>query len=146
MEGIRPIVVVQQPQKKQNRTLQHAGNVALVTGGVATTGYLAKKANKNFTKMVFKPELPENGKIFKSVDFIPTKIGKVFQKIGEKIFNPNNKLYGKPLQNLKNYLNVHNVHLNKYAKGKAALFLTAGITALGIITAGIYNAGKINAD
>ncbi|MBR1461589.1 hypothetical protein IJ596_08190 [bacterium] len=147
-------VNVQTSQNKY-RPLRHAANAAVTVGGVGATGYLLKKGMSSFNKLT-----SDTGEFIKTSDkgkfipipklkIVPTKLGETFTKLGEKIFNPNNKYYGKYIEKAEKWLTTFD-HLEMKeipaAKGKMAMLLTAGVVALGFIVRGIYKAGKINGD
>ena len=148
-------ISVQTTQNK-HRAPRHLANAVVTAGGLAGTVYLTKQAARHKTKLVkdlsdkfVTSEINGVKNFGYKLKVVETPIGKFFSKKGEKIFNPNNKLYGKYVRKIEQYV-VGNQLVDPKAlpqvKRGSALLLTAVLTGLGFIVNGIYQAGKINAE
>ena len=150
-------IVGSQPiEQNKYGTARHLVNAAITAGGLTGTYYLTKKAARNMTKLVKAPaeNITSKGvskglKGFSKLKIVDTKLGKFFAKIGEKIFNSNNKLYGNFISKLEKYTQDFMKWDAKdilKAKQGGALLLAAGVAGVAFIVNGIYQAGKINAE
>lgn len=155
--SVRPVGTA--PVSRGSKAKKHLTNVAITGACVATTAALTKKAPKHFTRQVFCPyteaELAAanhatKGQLVNGVLGVykssKTLIGKLFENLGKKIFDPNNKIYGSAVEKLEHFATKNGIKDLTKAKSCAALLLTSGAIILGLIARGIYKAGKINGE
>lgn len=170
MEGISKnyVVVQEQPKKKGGKVRKHAANAAATAAGVGAAALAHNKMQKIYgtfanqkywgaenTKYT-KTFVAENKNILTKLknsfasmgSKISKGLSKGFEALGEKVFsNPTiNNLFEQheiswKKENLKEF--AKNVKVNKT---QAAILLSGVLTALGIVGAGIYKAGKINGE
>ncbi len=167
MEGISKnyVVVQEQPKKKGNKARKHTANAAATAAGVGAVALAHKKmheiyitfaSQKYWGSKYTKTCVAENKNILTKLknsfasmgSKISKGLSKGFEVLGEKAFsNPKiNNLFEQheiswKKENLKEFVN--NVKVNKTL---AAILLSGVLTALGIVGAGIYKAGKINGE
>ena len=167
MEGISKnyVVVQEQPKKKGGKVRKHAANTAVTAAGVGTVALAHNKmqniygryANQKYWGPKYtKTCVVENKNILTKLknsfasmgSKISKGLSKGFEALGEKVFsNPAiNNLFERheitwKKENLKEF--AKNVKVNKT---HAAILLSGVLTALGIVGAGIYKAGKINGE
>ncbi len=170
MEGISKnyVVVQEQPKKKGNKARKHTANAAATAAGVGAVALAHKKMqeiyityakqkyfgvkNSKYTKTFVAENKNILTKLKNSFASMGSKISKGlskgFEALGEKAFsNPAiNNLFERheiswKKENLKMFVN--SVKANKTL---AAILLSGVLTALGIVGAGIYKAGKINGE
>ena len=147
MEGIAKSqsIVHEQPRSKRNKALKHVANASVVGGGL----YLSKKANDALMRSLsaYNPQVTGKRKAF----------GEYFQKLGEKLFPSEVKSKGgfkmkNPVHELielyakEHFPQAKVPHMMSTYKAKLAAVLATGVTALGILFAGFYKAGKINGE
>ena len=167
MEGISKnyVVVQEQPKKKGGKVRKHAANAAATAAGVGAAALAHNKMQKiygsfadqkywgsKYTKTCVAENKNILTKLKNSFASMGSKISKGlskgFEALGEKVFsNPAiNNLFEQyeiswKKENLKEF--AKSVKVNKT---QAAILLSGVLTALGILGAGIYKAGKINGE
>lgn len=167
MEGISKnyVVVQEQPKKKGGKVRKHAANAAATAAGVGAAALAHNKMQKIYGSLAdqkywgskyTKTCVAENKNILTKLknsfasmgSKISKGLSKGFEALGEKVFsNPAiNNLFEQyeiswKKENLKEF--AKSVKVNKT---QAAILLSGVLTALGILGAGIYKAGKINGE
>ena len=167
MEGISKnyVVVQEQPKKKGGKVRKHAANAAATAAGVGAVALAHNEMQKSYCTFsnhkywgpkYTKTCVAENKNILTKLknsfasmgSKISKGLSKGFEALGEKVFsNPAiNDLFERheitwKKENLKEF--AKNVKVNKT---HAAILLSGVLTALGIVGAGIYKAGKINGE
>ena len=167
MEGISKnyVVVQEQPKKKGGKVRKHAANAAATAAGVGAAALAHNKMQKIYGSLAdqkywgskyTKTCVAENKNILTKLknsfasmgSKISKGLSKGFEALGEKVFsNPAiNNLFEQyeiswKKENLKEF--AKSVKVNKT---QAAILLSGVLTALGIVGAGIYKAGKINGE
>ena len=167
MEGISKnyVVVQEQPKKKGGKVRKHAANAAATAAGVGAAALAHNKMQEiygTFSNQKYwgpkytKTCVVENKNILTKLknsfasmgSKISKGLSKGFEALGEKVFsNPAiNNLFEQyeiswKKENLKEF--AKSVKVNKT---QAAILLSGVLTALGILGAGIYKAGKINGE
>ena len=167
MEGISKnyVVVQEQPKKKGGKVRKHAANAAATAAGVGAAALAHNKMQKIYGSLAdqkywgskyTKTCVAENKNILTKLknsfasmgSKISKGLSKGFEALGEKVFsNPAiNNLFEQyeiswKKENLKEF--TKSVKVNKT---QAAILLSGVLTALGILGAGIYKAGKINGE
>ena len=130
IDGINGIGVYTIPQ--EGKAKKHLANAAMATTGIAVTTGLAYGGLKAMGD-------PGRYKIGKSLRTIFETIGeKIFKgKIGE-VFKRYEMRPGRKLEDVMKYAKAN--------KGVAALVASAVVAGIGILSACLYKAGKINAE
>ena len=162
MEGIsKNYSVVQEQPKKGRKALKHTANAALTTAGVGAVALAHNNMQKIYDAFAGQKywgspitKTVENKNIFSKLKnvFGPKgsawlKLAEGFDVLGEKIFSSNklNALFEAHEQRWAKKPEIF-AKCVKNNKAEAAIALYAVLTALGIIGAGIYKAGKINGE
>ena len=149
MKGINreSAIMVQQPVKR-NKTAKHFANAVAVGTGLGCVGCLYLGAKYTWHKATTS-KLVSGKNLLTPQLKVAKKVVNLFENLGEKIFK-NRKLSHLFEQYSKGRCFPHDPEFYtksvKSCKGIAALILTLGLSALSVIGAGLYRAGKINGE
>ena len=139
------VVVRENEKKKGNGTLAQVGNAAITAGGLYGTKKFVKAGANGLESVGWAVKAGpakgfcSGGKVaIDTTSKFQEALAGVFNKMGDIMFK-HPKMKGL-LQRAEANLDLKGVH---NLKGKIALVTTAGVTALALITRGIYKAGEI---